>query len=276
MAAVYLIRHGQASFGTHHYDALSPLGQQQAEQLGAWLRTCAIEPARWYSGSMQRQQQTAQHTCAALELADASLHTDARLNEFDYLDVLSAHIPNCTSDAALLDFLRQQMGDPRRVFQRIFSEAVVHWVAHTHKIDGTAYRETWREFQQRAQAALADAVEFACNDNASVMLFTSGGVISAMVQAFEHTGGALADRLLAAMQAAMDAGGEAGPVHSAALKVVGEVVWPIIDLRVDWADTDPIAQLAGLWRAYQPQMQDYLTRALNPTTAPSYGVPGDE
>ena len=182
MAAVYLIRHGQASFGTHHYDALSPLGQQQAEQLGAWLRTCAIEPARWYSGSMQRQQQTAQHTCAALELADASLHTDARLNEFDYLDVLSAHIPNCTSDAALLDFLRQQMGDPRRVFQRIFSEAVVHWVAHTHKIDGTAYRETWREFQQRVQAALADAVEFACNDNASVMLFTSGGVISAMVQ----------------------------------------------------------------------------------------------
>jgi len=107
-------------------------------------------------------------------------------------------------------------------------------------------------------------------------LLTSPAVISAMVQAFEHTGGALADRLLAAMQAAMDAGGEAGPVHSAALKVVGEVVWPIIDLRVDWADTDPIAQLAGLWRAYQPQMQDYLTRALNPATAPSYGVPGDE
>jgi uncharacterized Ntn-hydrolase superfamily protein len=86
----------------------------------------------------------------------------------------------------------------------------------------------------------------------------------------------LADRLLAAMHAAMAAGGEAGPVHSAALKVVGDHTWPIIDLRVDWAEEDPLGQLDGLWQAYRPQMQDYLTRALNPTTAPSYGVPGDE
>jgi uncharacterized Ntn-hydrolase superfamily protein len=101
-------------------------------------------------------------------------------------------------------------------------------------------------------------------------------VIDAMVQAFEETSGALADRLLSAMYAALAAGGEAGPVHSAALKVMGEVIWPILDLRVDWADEDPIGQLDALWQAYRPQMQDYLTRALNPTTAPSYGVPGDE
>ncbi|RYF58249.1 MAG: DUF1028 domain-containing protein [Comamonadaceae bacterium] len=101
-------------------------------------------------------------------------------------------------------------------------------------------------------------------------------VIDAMVQAFETASGHLADRLLAGMAAGLAAGGEAGPVHSAALKVVGEVIWPIIDLRVDWAEEDPIGQLDGLWRAYQPQMQDYLTRALNPTAAPSYGVPGNE
>jgi uncharacterized Ntn-hydrolase superfamily protein len=97
-----------------------------------------------------------------------------------------------------------------------------------------------------------------------------------MVQAFENTPGALADRLLAAMQAAMAAGGEAGPVHSAALKIVDDHTWPVVDLRVDWADTDPLGELDGLWQAYRPQMQDYLTRALNPTAAPSYGVPGDE
>jgi uncharacterized Ntn-hydrolase superfamily protein len=57
---------------------------------------------------------------------------------------------------------------------------------------------------------------------------------------------------------------------------VGEVAWPIVDLRVDWADSDPIGRLDSLWQAYRPQMQDYLTRALNPTAAPSYGVPGDE
>ncbi|WP_207002194.1 DUF1028 domain-containing protein [Trinickia mobilis] len=101
-------------------------------------------------------------------------------------------------------------------------------------------------------------------------------VIEAMVQAFEKAPGMLADRLLSSMLAAIAAGGEAGPVHSAALKVVGDVIWPIVDLRVDWADADPIGQLDALWQAYRPQMQDYLTRALNPTAAPSYGVPGDE
>lgn len=101
-------------------------------------------------------------------------------------------------------------------------------------------------------------------------------VIEAMVQAFERTQGALADRLLQAMHAAIEAGGEAGPVHSAALKIVDVQVWPVVDLRVDWADEDPIGQLDTLWRAYQPQMQDYIVRALDPTAAPSYGVPGDE
>jgi uncharacterized Ntn-hydrolase superfamily protein len=101
-------------------------------------------------------------------------------------------------------------------------------------------------------------------------------VIETMVQAFEKAPGMLADRLLSAMRAALAAGGEAGPVHSAALKVMGDVIWPIVDLRVDWEETDPIGQLDALWQAYRPQMQDYLTRALNPTAAPSYGVPGDE
>lgn len=101
-------------------------------------------------------------------------------------------------------------------------------------------------------------------------------VIDVLVTAFETSGGQLADRLVAAMQAAVAAGGEAGPVHSAALVVVGEHTWPIVDLRVDWADHDPIGQLAKLWEAYRPQLQDYLTRALDPTQAPSYGVPGDE
>jgi uncharacterized Ntn-hydrolase superfamily protein len=101
-------------------------------------------------------------------------------------------------------------------------------------------------------------------------------VIEAMVQAFGNTPGMLAERLLAAMYAAMAAGGEAGPVHSAALKVVDDLTWPIVDLRIDWADEDPIDKVDGLWQAYRPQMQDYVTRALNPTAAPSYGVPGDE
>jgi uncharacterized Ntn-hydrolase superfamily protein len=67
----------------------------------------------------------------------------------------------------------------------------------------------------------------------------------------------------------------AGPVHSAALRVAGDVDWPIVDLRLDWTDDDPIAALDALWQAYRSQVQDYLNRALDPAAAPSYGVPGD-
>jgi len=101
-------------------------------------------------------------------------------------------------------------------------------------------------------------------------------VIEAMVRAFENTSGHLADRLLAAMQAGVAGGGEAGPVHSAALVVVGELSWPIVNLRVDWADEDPIGALGQLWQAYRGQMQDYIDRALNPHSAPGYAVPGDD
>lgn len=107
-------------------------------------------------------------------------------------------------------------------------------------------------------------------------LLANPEVITAMVKAFEQQQGHLADRLIAAMQAGMTAGGEAGPVHSSALVIVDQQVWPIVDLRVDWSDADPIDELSRLWRAYQPQMQDYVTRAIDPTQAPSYGVPGDE
>lgn len=107
-------------------------------------------------------------------------------------------------------------------------------------------------------------------------LLASSEVIECMVASFEQSEGCLADRLMAAMHAGLAEGGEAGVVHSAALSVVSDLLWPIVDLRVDWAENDPIGELQALWSAYSPQMQDYLTRALNPTAAPSYGVPGDE
>ncbi|WLH48793.1 DUF1028 domain-containing protein [Pseudomonas beijingensis] len=107
-------------------------------------------------------------------------------------------------------------------------------------------------------------------------LLANVAVIEAMVTAFELGDGCLASRLMSALQAGQAAGGEAGAVHSAALSVVDDLTWPIVDLRVDWAGENPIGELEKLWLAYQPQLQDYLTRALNPTLAPSYGVPGDE
>jgi len=85
----------------------------------------------------------------------------------------------------------------------------------------------------------------------------------------------LAERLLIALEAGISAGGEQGPVHSAALKVADKMPFALVDLRVDWHESDPVAALRHLWTAYEPQMLDYLNRAINPTAAPSYGVAGD-
>jgi uncharacterized Ntn-hydrolase superfamily protein len=108
-------------------------------------------------------------------------------------------------------------------------------------------------------------------------LLASDRVPAAMVGAFEATGGTLGDRLVAALEAAIAAGGEAGPVRSAGLIVVRREHWPYAELRIDWLDDGcPVAALARAWLVYRPQADDYVTRALNPTAAPSYGVPGDE
>jgi uncharacterized Ntn-hydrolase superfamily protein len=106
-------------------------------------------------------------------------------------------------------------------------------------------------------------------------LLAGTGVPAAMLEAFGLAGGALAERLLQALRAGLAAGGEAGPVRSAGLLVVHEVSWPIIDLRVDWDAQDPVAALERLYAIYAPQVADYVDRAVNPTRAPSYGVPGD-
>ena len=100
-------------------------------------------------------------------------------------------------------------------------------------------------------------------------------VIDAVVEGFTTADGELEVRLLAGLVAGLDAGGEAGPLHSAGLGVVRSVPWSETDLRVDWSDT-PIADLADLLEIWLPQRDAYVTRALDPTAAPSYGVPGDE
>jgi uncharacterized Ntn-hydrolase superfamily protein len=120
--------------------------------------------------------------------------------------------------------------------------------------------------------AEAKAENVACAGN----LLANAGVPQAMVDAFLASEGCLGDRIIASMRAALKAGGEAGPVRSAGMKLVGEVAWPVADLRCDWSTDCPIEELATLWELYKPQLDAYVTRALDPSQAPSYGVPGNE
>jgi uncharacterized Ntn-hydrolase superfamily protein len=107
-------------------------------------------------------------------------------------------------------------------------------------------------------------------------MLANDGVPQAVVDGFLAATGHLGDRLIAAMRAGLAAGGEAGPVHSAGLKIVDKVSWPVADLRCDWTESCPIENIATAWDIYKPQLAAYVQRALDPRAAPSYGVPGDE
>jgi uncharacterized Ntn-hydrolase superfamily protein len=107
-------------------------------------------------------------------------------------------------------------------------------------------------------------------------LLANGEVAQTIVDGFLGSTGHLGDRLIAAMRAGLAAGGEAGPVHSAGLKLVDKVSWPVADLRCDWTEDCPIEAVATVWGIYKPQLEAYIQRALDPREAPSYGVPGDQ
>lgn len=96
-----------------------------------------------------------------------------------------------------------------------------------------------------------------------------------MVEAFANQEGHLAQRLLTALVAGKAAGGEVRPIHSAGLLVVDRTSWPLVDLRVDWHDDDPIQALSLAWEVFAPQMQAYVDRALDPAAAQGFSMPGD-
>jgi uncharacterized Ntn-hydrolase superfamily protein len=93
-------------------------------------------------------------------------------------------------------------------------------------------------------------------------------VPQAMIEAFsqepeEH----LAERLLQALEAGLTAGGEHKQVKSAALLVVHDQSFPLVDLRIELAP-QPLAELRFLWELYRPQMDLYVRRALDPDSVP--------
>ncbi len=123
-----------------------------------------------------------------------------------------------------------------------------------------------------------NAVAEGANCIAAGNLLRSVKLPGAMVDSFSNSSQHhLAERLLIAIECGLyECGGEEGKVHSAALLVAEAQEWPLVDLRVDWDEQDPVTSLRALWTDYSPQMNDYTLRALDPCEAPAFGVPGDE
>ena len=177
MAVIYLIRHGQASFSEDDYDALSPLGFQQAEKLGEQLGRLELAPDKVFAGAMRRHRETCETALAAMGHDQAPWHKDARLNEYDHEDVLRTHWPLFADKPGMREwFLKQE--HPKSAFSTIFADAVSHW-----QKDNYAYQETWRDFCARVEAGFADLCAQAVGNT---LVFTSGGVISVILRQILH------------------------------------------------------------------------------------------
>ncbi|MDA0996993.1 MAG: DUF1028 domain-containing protein [Proteobacteria bacterium] len=89
-----------------------------------------------------------------------------------------------------------------------------------------------------------------------------------MVDAFESAPAEhLAERLLRGLEAGLQAGGEFKQIKSAALLVVHEQPFPLVDLRVEF-DRAPLEELRFLWEIYRGQMDQYVVRAVDPYSIP--------
>lgn len=168
MALVYLLRHGQASFGAQDYDVLSERGLRQSAVLGAELARRGVVPTRVWSGTLRRQRDTAV-ACLAAAGVDLALTQDERWNEYDHLALVRARmgvgVANGTSDSP---------PSPRE-FQRLLDDALIDWI-------GSAGTDSagFGAFADGTVSALADVVG-SLGSGGVALVFTSGGVIAALV-----------------------------------------------------------------------------------------------
>ena len=153
------------------------------------------------------------------------------------------------------------------------------------KVISTAHQSQWRQLlvigRKGAGAIFSGekmlgihAEAYGKNCVAAGNLLSNENIPGAMVSDFQQASGPLAEKLLTALEAALDEGGEMGSVRSAGLLVAGRAAWPHVDLRVDWSE-QPVEALRAHWQVYASQLEDYLTRANDPDAAPAYGVPGN-
>ncbi len=181
MSAIYLIRHGQASFGAEKYDRLSDTGEAQARILGAALRPRIPEIHAVVTGSMDRHRQTADGCLAAMGQTHGArerARVMAGFDEYDHEELLARFDPRYADRGAVASDLAAA-DDPRRAFHAIFTKAVARWMNAQFDAE---YTETWSAFRARCLAALA-ALGGSLERAQTALVFTSGGPISVICQA---------------------------------------------------------------------------------------------
>jgi broad specificity phosphatase PhoE len=179
VGSIYLIRHGQASFGADDYDVLCPNGVRQAEVLGEHLAHLGITLHRCYSGELRRQRDTAAHVIGRFGAGWSStdIAIDSAFNEFKADELIRAHLPELLEyEPNTLDILRNVTRHPSE-FQRLFSFVIDHWLRGTSDKPG---QESWQAFNTRVQQGLQRVLNGA-EPGEHIAVFTSAGTITALL-----------------------------------------------------------------------------------------------
>jgi broad specificity phosphatase PhoE len=171
MSTLYLVRHGQASFGQPDYDLLSSLGEQQVGLLRDHLHGVAEAPHALYSGTLRRQRDTARILAAPTGTTVTELDG---LNEYSAGSLIRAHA--ATTGASLPDPANGVRIDPR-AFQRRLEEVGMLWAEGRLQAPGV---EPWQAFSDRVAAAIFEVMSREGRSR-RVVVSTSAGVVGAAV-----------------------------------------------------------------------------------------------
>jgi len=177
VGTIYLVRHGQAAFGTDHYDRLTEIGFAQARLLGGYFGRRNIRFDAVFTGTLRRQTETAQGIFEGHpELGASPLQeTFPGLDEYKPEAIMMAFTGNVPAPA-----LAAARRDPVVVRDhfRVLREALLAWAEDRTRPEGMP---VWQAFQDSAVEALVEARRRFPDGN--VLIVSSGGPIAAVVAA---------------------------------------------------------------------------------------------
>jgi broad specificity phosphatase PhoE len=181
MSMIYMIRHGQASFGNDNYDKLSENGIVQSTILGEHLVNTGILFDAVYSGPLSRQEATASLVFNIFKkkgLAFPDLSVMQEFKEYDPTAVLMSQIPLVLEEDPSLKQYADLIYKDNKAFQRLFEKSLLKWVSGMNDSPGV---ETWESLTTRVKHGIEHIMK-THGRSKNIAVFTSGGPISAVMQ----------------------------------------------------------------------------------------------
>ncbi|MFN9473457.1 histidine phosphatase family protein [Acidovorax sp.] len=167
MGTLYLVRHGQASFGADDYDQLSARGREQAVRLGEHWRERGMVFDAVITGTLRRHTQTLEGIAEGLQTTPEVLQMPG-LNEYDSHALIAAIHPQPLPRPDTPELYRHHF--------RLLCDALAQWMAGVISPQGMP---SWNEFSAGVRAALDHVRQHHVGHN--VLLVSSGGPISTAV-----------------------------------------------------------------------------------------------